>query len=333
MSANPQDNSNTGARRRITRRRLLAMGLDLVTISSAGALLAYSSSKPGPRPPAHRPRRGGLDATFFVTADCHFGEYQNAWGNVPVNRRQVEAMNALPDARWPDELGGGAVEEPRGVIVCGDLTDNSRADGEAPQLQLFVEHYGHKGGDGLLDYPVFMVPGNHDIDPPFGYLGRRPVEEEIRRRHGEVYYSWDWDDLHLCALYEYPDATVCRWLTEDLRRNGVDRPVAMFMHFGLTGYGADDWSEREKAHFHRTIAPYNVVGIFHGHYHRPCFSQWRGIDCYDTGAPKYDIAPSFAVARITDTALDVGYWDYKANTWSWFRRLPVNGARVEAVTA
>src|SRR5687768_3304218 len=86
------------------------------------------------RPPHGEPRvrRGGMDVTFLVTADTHFGYW---WARVPspgspaglgiedVNASAVRAMNTIEGTPYPRALGG-VVGAPRGVLVAGDLTED-----------------------------------------------------------------------------------------------------------------------------------------------------------------------------------------------------------------
>jgi len=139
------------------------------------------------------------DVTFFVCSDTHYGmtyTIQNA------NRTAIDNMNWLPGTEYPAAVGGGIVHSPRGVVVCGDLTD-----GKSEQWSQFMEDYG-VNGEGRLAYPVYEGLGNHD-----GPVGG-PVREGIKKRNSQrrgltnisnngLHYSWDWDDVHLVQLNIY----------------------------------------------------------------------------------------------------------------------------------
>jgi 3',5'-cyclic AMP phosphodiesterase CpdA len=82
-----------------------------------------------------------MDVTFVVTGDTHFG----VPGIAARHRDIIADMNALPGRPFPTGMGG-TVGEPRGVLIAGDLTDDSRPEEWAE----FVAHYGLRGNDGLL---------------------------------------------------------------------------------------------------------------------------------------------------------------------------------------
>jgi hypothetical protein len=141
--------------------------------------------------------------TFIVASDSHFG----AGGMYELNREVVKQMNELPGTDYPPEVGG-RVDRPRGVIFTGDTTDNGHLD----EFAQFEEVYGLTGKDGLLQFPIFEAIGNHDVN------SESPIKDRVKRRHGAIHYSFDWDDLHFVCLDMYPDATTRRWMAEDLKR-------------------------------------------------------------------------------------------------------------------
>jgi cytolysin (calcineurin-like family phosphatase) len=93
-------------------------------------------------------------------------------------------------------------------------------------------------------------------------------------------YSVDLPDLHLIQLHCYGGdsrwgrAGGLQWLKDDLRKVGTKKRVAVCQHFGFKGFsmGAEDathWTEIQKGLLLNILAPYNVIGIFHGHDHDP----------------------------------------------------------------
>ncbi len=284
-----------------TRRWVLQVGLCLVG--------GCAASQPTV---TDRPRAGGTDVTFFVAADTHFGAMKSIEA---LNRRQVEAMNALPGTPVPAAVGQWVVAEPLGVLMAGDLTDH----GLAREWQQFAAVYGRDGTDGLLRYPLYEGTGNHDRYVPL----LRPVLDAVRKRHGRLTYSWDWSDVHLVCLDEYPDAANRRWLVRDLAAVGRRRPVVIYFHFNLVGPFSQWWPRREKEAFARAIDGYNVVGIFHGHFHYSQHYAWKGWDVYNVGSPRH-AWHSFAVVRITDTSMTVCSWDWRRRGWAWWHRKDIN---------
>ena len=231
----------------------------------------------------------------------------------------------------PPEIGG-TVAVPRGVLIAGDLTEDGRNDSNARQWDAFVRLYGLTGREALLKYPVYEATGNHDRDTPVSLGWHLPVLQGVRRRHGGLIYAVDWADLHVVCMDIHPDAAGCRWLAGDLAATGVERPVVIFFHYNIEGPHADAWSDREKDAFAETIGPYNVVGIFHGHWHGTGRYRWAGSDVYNVGVVKRGTR-SFAVVRVTDTAMTVAYWNWESKRWDLAHRKGINGAPDPAAPA
>ena len=336
------------------RRPLMLAGVALVAATASGvtwhALRASPPStsraqspnqKPAPRvassavtPSAtsarSKRRAGNMDLHFLVYSDTHFGfdvSEKDASGRPrdpvkapegveAINLAAITDMNAMATKPWPTAFGG-TIGTPRGVLVSGDLTE----EGDPWQWRHFVAFYGLKGGDGLLRYPVFEGHGNHDKHHSWYVLDR------IRERHGATHYSFDWDDLFVACLGEAPDDTVLGWLKSDLAAVGRERPVLVYQHFPLLG----PWSEgqwfaegnyREK--LRETLDGYNIVALFHGHYHASGYYRWHGIDVYNVGAAKHGHY-SFAVVRVTDSRLRVAEWRFMEDRWEWWHEKPING--------
>lgn len=286
-------------------------------------------------PPERRHARlGGLDVTFLVASDTHFGfgssehdlsgslhdPVADPKGVELVNARQIRDMNAMPGRSWPSALGG-SIARPRGVLISGDLTEN----GDPWQWRHFTRYYGLNGGDGLIDYPVFEAHGNHDKHHSWYVLDR------VRERHGATRYAFDWDDLHLVCLGEAPDQDAIDWLQRDLRDVGSERPVVIYFHFPLQGpFAEDNWFGRGsyRDSFADAVSGFNVIALFHGHYHASGRYRWRGVDVYNVGAAKHR-RHAFGVVRVTDDAIRVASWHHGNQHWEWWHEKPINGSSVE----
>lgn len=58
-----------------------------------------------------------------------------------------------------------------------------------------------------------------------------------------------------------------------------DRPVILFWHYGLRGWGLEKWwTEEDLATLKSALAGYNVALILHGHEHRYERYEWAGYD-------------------------------------------------------
>ncbi len=288
--------------------------------SSSPVALAQSPASTPALPADRRHPRAGLEVTFLVAADTHFGFGRPADVDPAVDRsrpvgvervhdlmaRQMKAMAGRP---WPAGLGG-RVAPPRGLVVAGDLTE----DGALTQWNRFLAWYGERGDDRNLGIPLFEMTGNHDR-----ILGDW-VANEVRRRHGGEFYSWDWDDLHIAVLGEAPDERSLAWLEQDLLRTGRWIPVVVMLHYPLAGpYSVDEWRGEGGLYdrFRNILRGYRIVGIFHGHYHAAGSYVWKGLDVYHVGSAKY-AHRSFAVVRVTSQRMTVALWNTDAGTWWWW---------------
>lgn len=66
--------------------------------------------------------------TLLLSADPqlfrNYAKYDDREGAEIINRRLVQSINAVRDlGSWPRDAGGGAVQEPRSMVVLGDLTE------------------------------------------------------------------------------------------------------------------------------------------------------------------------------------------------------------------
>ena len=302
--------------------------LPVVTPLARAQSLSLTLNRP---PPLRTKRTGNLDVTFLAFSDTHFGfesserdllgrvhdPVRDPTGVEKINAEAIADMNAIAGKPWPDALGG-SIAAPRGLLISGDLTE----DGDGWQWRHFVAYYGLNGNDGLVRYPVFEGHGNHDKHRSWYVLDR------IRERHGGMNYAFDWDDLHLVCLGEAPDDTGLAWLAKDLSATGRERPVLVYFHFPLRGpYSVDHWFGRGayRERLKQVLTGYNVIALFHGHYHASGNYRWQGFDVYNVGAAKHR-QNSFAVVRVTDRELRVASWHYVADRWEWWKGKPINGA-------
>jgi hypothetical protein len=255
-------------------------------------------------------------ARFFVVADTHYCADADAITRMDetsalYNARLVEWLNKLPGTRFPDEVGGGEVPMPHGVIHAGDIVDN--ADKQGPKLQMaeaeiaaFVADWGLNGGDAKLRWAVREVHGNHD-----GPRGDSVVISEIKNRNQRragltnlspngLHYSWDWAGVHFVALGivvgDAPEITRTRrfsplgslpFLRQDLAehvgRSG--RPVVLVHHVDVARYCepvADDivvkheWDYGDVQAYRETLKPYRVAASICGHTHVRNIFRWNG---------------------------------------------------------
>jgi cytolysin (calcineurin-like family phosphatase) len=236
------------------------------------------------------------DVTFFVAGDAHFG----ALGMSERNRQIVEQMNSLVGRAYPDAMGG-RVEEPRGLLFMGDMTDSSQEE----DWREFERTYGR---DGLLRVPVFEAIGNHD------FIGDSPIPPHVRRRHGGLVYSWDWEGVHFVCLDLHPDTQNLAWLARDLKKRDRASPLVIFFHYSIEGPYSEFWKAEDKDALAKALEGRNVLAIFHGHFHRAGHYEWRGLDVFLPGSPRHS-SHAFLVVRLTADRLGVAFWDFDRRDW------------------
>lgn len=239
------------------------------------------------------PAQGAIpatDITFLVINDVHTCSMGNVLspncaqqGKTDENLlRQIAALNRVAEERWPTEINGkptglaGAGQQiatPRGIVVCGDMTDDgggqTALQAEGSQLLQFSHRYQQGVGTDRVHYPVYVGLGNHDLDqdglPPQIDWYRREMRDYVRVNHrpsvffkppvpADNYhdlsdnYSWNWDGLHLIQAQRFAGdtskgaASGLDWLAEDLATYAADgRPVIIFQHYGFDDFSRERW--------------------------------------------------------------------------------------------
>lgn len=260
---------------------------------------------------AKNPREGGLDMTFFIAADTHVGYTSSGYNHDGVVVDLVDTLNALPGTALPGEIGGGVVPEPEMVVVAGDLTE----DGLEDEWKRFRDLF-----DDRLTHRLYESIGNHDEHS--GYY----VRDQVTARHGDIRYSLDYGDLRIICLGDGTDQNANRWLRRQLAEHGLDRPVILYLHYPMVGpYSSGNWFGRGP---HRTqlldaLRGFNIIAIFHGHYHASGYYPWYGYDVFNMGASKHG-SNAFGVVRVTDTELTYASYNWTHNQWWWVWRKPIN---------
>jgi hypothetical protein len=158
------------------------------------------------------------DVHFLATADPQFNN-----GNADRREGALDTLGAMMGRIRTDP-------SIRGMLVAGDLTQNSRLFDEYATYQFGIRQHPHHVFDGL---------GNHDDMPPSldqflacglmneGCVKPKAIREDIFRRERatrrtfgvEPHYSWDWHDVHFVQLNMYPgedcdtgcDGGDCTW--------------------------------------------------------------------------------------------------------------------------
>ena len=288
------------------------------------------------------------DVTFFTGSDTHYGRENNA----VINRRVIDAMNALPGELLPASAGGGFVRTPRGVVLNGDLLDEGFDKETAPaNWAEFCRDYGLTGGDGRLCFPLYEGFGNHDGGPVKSFV-RAGIRERNPKRTGltaisssGLHYSWDWEHVHLVQLNlfggagpldvkgvngpEHDPEGALDFLRDDLAKHvGTSgRPVIVFQHFAWVGGMADWWQLEAKERFYDVVKPYRVACLINGHSHGASFAPWHDLLTVHDGSTARGEGDTgdFMVVRVTENELILAQQKLDG-TWGIQMRRALNGA-------
>ncbi|MFW5947677.1 MAG: hypothetical protein ACOCUW_04215, partial [Gemmatimonadota bacterium] len=191
---------------------------------------------------------------------------------------------------------------------------------------------------------------------------QREFIERNRRRPGPIlfddvgyHYSWEWGGVRFVQLNLFPGTEPrpvygspapgndpkgsLAFLATVLERVDPGQPLVLVWHYGLRGWGLEQWwLEEDLEALAGTIRGYNVLLILHGHEHRFERYTWRGHDVIMAPSPQYDRDPDrpeldsrprgFLVFRITEDELQMGYRTPDGWTARWSKpiRRPEAGA-------
>jgi cytolysin (calcineurin-like family phosphatase) len=269
------------------------------------------------------------DITFFIITDTHYGVGEDE--GTPSNRTTIDLMNSLPGTKYPETIGG-IVDNPRGVIVLGDLTQ----DGLSEEWDWFIADYG-LNGEGPVKYPVYEGWGNHDCHQERMFV-MNGVKQRNKARPGLInvsgngyHYCWDWDGVHFIQLNIYPGtgsgdpnswgnpADSLRFLRNDLRKHigRSGKPVVLFVHFSFDDWGLKNWRDWEQDAFYHAVKDYHIIAMFGGHGHTTLSGNWWGIDYYEIPASQpIEEGKGFGVIHITNHKLIVAV---RNNTDNWYK--------------
>jgi hypothetical protein len=284
------------------------------------------------------------DVTFFVSSDTHYGRENNG----EINRATIDSMNALPGTAIPQNMGGGIVHTPRGVVLNGDLLDEGFDQKTAPGFwKEFCRDYGLTGDDGRLCVPMYEGFGNHDGGPTKS-ISRAGIKERNPKRVGltaisdnGLHYSWDWDHVHLVQLNlfggvgpedvhgvnqaEHDPQDAYGFLKQDLEKNvgASARLVIVFQHFGVLGGMADWWTPIAKSRLYDLLKGYNLACLINGHSHGASIVPWNEfLTIHDGATARPDSGTGdFLVVRVTEKELTVV--QRKRDGWGMFTKRPL----------
>jgi hypothetical protein len=241
---------------------------------------------------------------FYVFSDTHCIDSLNRY---EVLDSMIGEANNLYFKSLPDTLSYLKKQKPKGLLICGDLTDNAKPGQWAQFEKLFGLH-----GENTLKMPVFDNYGNHDGDT--SGIVRTAIRERNKKRKNltsisdnGMHYSWNWGSYHFISLGSYPSDkwdSACGWchyfkssfrepqnslsfLRDDLKKHvKKNTKVIMYFHYGWDSFSQLWWTKQEQQDFYNVIKDYNIAAIFTGHNHATGYLKWNGIDVYSAGSPQ-----------------------------------------------
>jgi alkaline phosphatase len=224
-------------------------------------------------------RSGGTQPafTFLYTSDAHYGikrtssfifdGYSNAQ---QVNAKMVSAMNTMPGTVLPSDNGvnAGNPVKVNFVIQTGDIANRSQDDiastGYAGFIQSSYDSWKQFETDYIngLQYPLYLVPGNHDVSNAIGYTKPLPATDgsilafiynmfvkpgtfdtsskaaaqasytnatyqDVTKK---VFYSRDIAGVHFMFINMWPDTAAQTWMDNDLAKVDPNTPAIIFTH-------------------------------------------------------------------------------------------------------
>lgn len=213
-----------------------------------------------------------MSVKFLVNSDLHFTD--TIRGAMENNVAKIVAENDK-----------GKID----ALICpGDLTDMGW-DGS----HLFCWNYGgtqDQLGALISQYvtpldkitKVYLGPGNHDTYVPWPYV-THPVLKYIKKRHGDIRYTFDIENLHFICVGIYPDQKGIQFLKSNL---STKKRNVIFFHYNLEGPFSDFWTAAEKDVFYKTIKDHDILCIIIGHQHVSRTSNWKGYTVVSAAGSK-----------------------------------------------
>jgi len=263
------------------------------------------------------------DLTFLLGNDLHMGGLNGAedadeyyvWA-----KRTVVAANNIAGEAYKSPLTG-TVDTPLFMLNSGDTLDN--ANDYPTSMEKYLEYYGTDGTDGLLNYPVYTVRGNHD--------SHAAILSHIVDTHGDYKYRFIANGIHFIVCDTYVQSVAdgvnsadsqCSydWLAEQLSLIGKNDRIVLFQHydflteFGIWGVDPNIykwWHKDDADALYDLIKDYNIVAILHGHVHATVLPDNAGM--YEPFRTDYNInspyGGTFNVCKITGNTFQFQTWN------------------------
>jgi 3',5'-cyclic-AMP phosphodiesterase len=203
-------------------------------------------------------------AAFCLTADGRFTF-------VILGDRTGEAQPGVYEQVWQE----AAAEHPAFLINVGDTIeggDDAKAAAEWAAVQKLWQPY--------REYPLYLVPGNHDI--------WSAVSEQLFRKYAghPAHYSFDFEQAHFTVLdnsrSEELSTAELDYLESDLKAHAAAPVKLIFSHrpswLMNVGFRNSDFR------LHRLAKQYGVQYVVAGHIHQMLRFELEGVNYISVGS-------------------------------------------------
>ena len=259
--------------------------------------------------------------TFVFTSDPHYGVYKESFRGAQqvsassVNQAMLATVPILAKSNFPSDGGVGAgqlIGAPSFLVQGGDIANRQDAEENIQSASISWSQFAH---DYLQSsFPVYMIPGNHDLDNALGshkhlkpdvdagaYLGiynammnpATPVDAaHFDYLHQPIQFAHDIGGVHMEFVTLWPDARARRWMATDLAKVKTGTPVLLFAHADIEP--EDKFFTTEKSQKHNWLPQLEgslndtpqldqflvthpqIKAYFHGHTHCTKFRTYQG---------------------------------------------------------
>lgn len=202
---------------------------------------------------------------FAHISDLHFrSDGRKLYDFIDTNTANAEVVNRI----------NSLTEKPDAVIITGDIT-NCGLENEYKVAKRILGH---------LQYPILIVPGNHD-NKSFFLKAFQPLCPLLGDNPQQIAYKVDHDEAQLLFIDSTEPGThagrlsdyTLQWLDNALEQS--NKPSYLFMHHPPVALGnlqMDRISCQNGHELLKLIDKYpHLIRIFCGHVHRTMFTQYK----------------------------------------------------------
>ncbi len=219
-------------------------------VASDYAAFAAQQAQVGDRVRAQAGRPAADELLFVYLTDPHFGS----------------ARGTKTSQQIISELKAGALE-PAFALVGGDLTDNGKSEQFRESLALRA-----------LPFPVYPVPGNHDLRWAEG------GKELYRKWWGDAYYAFQAGAYEFIALdssirmeqYGHIEAEQLKWLAKELQAGSPEKIVFLHHPIVRTSNSGQPMVDNE-AEVLKLLSGGKIRLLLAGHLHTYQFQKANGV--------------------------------------------------------